>query len=127
MKSMINTVKSVSCLFVVLMLISCVDEVDAIVPPVSSTVSISRTLPVLYIDTENHEPVVSKDVYLNATYRLDPMGIDGVEALGTEADPLPVQIRGRGHSSWKGLKKPYKIKLGKKTAIMGMPENKHWA
>lgn len=124
---MINTVKSVSCLFVVLMLISCVDEVDAIVPPVSSTVSISRTLPVLYIDTENHEPVVSKDVYLNATYRLDPMGIDGVEALGTEADPLPVQIRGRGHSSWKGLKKPYKIKLGKKTAIMGMPENKHWA
>lgn len=124
---MINTVKSVSCLFVVLMLISCVDEVDAIVPPVSSTVSISRTLPVLYIDTENHEPVVSKDVYLKATYRLDPMGIDGVEALGTEADPLPVQIRGRGHSSWKGLKKPYKIKLGKKTAIMGMPENKHWA
>ncbi len=55
------------------------------------------------------------------------MGTEGIEALGTEAEPLPMQIRGRGHSSWKGAKKPYKLKLEKKTAIMGMPENKHWA
>ncbi len=87
----------------------------------------SGTLPVLYIETEDHKPIVSKEVYLNATYRLDPMGLEDVEPLGTETDPLPMQIRGRGHSSWKGAKKPYKIKLNKKTSIMGMPKNKHWA
>lgn len=70
---------------------------------------------------------MSKEVYLNATYSLDPMGAEDIEALGTKYAPLPMQIRGRGHSSWKGAKKPYKIKLDKKTAVMGMPKNKHWA
>lgn len=124
---MTNIVKVVGCFLVALTLISCTDEIDAANPPVSSTISISGTLPVLYIETEGRSPIVSKEVYLNATYRLDPMGAEGVEALGTEAEPLPMQIRGRGHSSWKGPKKPYKIKLAKRTAMMGMPKNKHWA
>ena len=38
-----------------------------------------------------------------------------------------MNIRGRGHSSWKGDKKPYKIKLDEKLSLMGMPKNKHWA
>ena len=124
---MTNLVKVVGCFLVALTLISCTDEVEAATPPVSSTISISGTLPVLYIETEGRSPIVSKEVYLNATYRLDPMGVEGIEALGTEAEPLPMQIRGRGHSSWEGPKKPYKIKLAKKTAMMGMPQNKHWA
>lgn len=124
---MTNLVKVIGCFLVALTLISCTDEVEAATPPVSSTISISGTLPVLYIETEGRSPIVSKEVYLNATYRLDPMGVEGIEALDTEAEPLPMQIRGRGHSSWKGPKKPYKIKLAKKTAMMGMPQNKHWA
>jgi len=96
-------------------------------PSIPKGIQASGTLPVLYIETEGRSPIVSKEVYLNATYRLDPMGVEGIEALGTEAEPLPMQIRGRGHSSWKGPKKPYKIKLAKKTAMMGMPKNKHWA
>ncbi len=124
---MTNLVKVIGCFLVALTLISCTDEVEAATPPVSSTISISGTLPVLYIETEGRSPIVSKEVYLNATYRLDPMGVEGIEALGTKAAPLPMQIRGRGHSSWKGSKKPYKIKLEKKTSIMGMPKNKHWA
>lgn len=124
---MTNLVKVIGCFLVALTLISCTDEVEAATTPVSSTISISGTLPVLYIETEGRSPIVSKEVYLNATYRLDPMGVEGIEALGTEAEPLPMQIRGRGHSSWKGPKKPYKIKLAKKTTMMGMPQNKHWA
>lgn len=124
---MTNLVKVIGCFLVALTLISCTDEVEAATPPVSSTISISGTLPVLHIDTENNKPIVSKEVYLNATYRLDPMGAEDIEALGTKDAPLPMQIRGRGHSSWKGAKKPYKIKLDKKTAVMGMPKNKHWA
>lgn len=111
---MTNTIKAISCLFVVLMLISCTDEIDTTDPPISPTVSVSGTLPVMYIETENRKPIVSKDEYLNVTYRLDPMETEGIEALGTEAAPLPMQIRGRGHSSWKGLKKPYKIRMAKR-------------
>lgn len=96
-------------------------------PPDTSETTISGTIPVLYIETENHKPVVSKEEYLNASYWLDPMGTEDIEAFGTKAEPLPMQIRGRGHSSWKGEKKPYKLKLDKKTALMGMPRNKHWA
>ena len=108
-------------------LVSCSEDVEATISPIPSEITVSGTLPVLYIETENHAPIVSKEVYLNATYRLDPMGAEDVEPLGTESDPLPMQIRGRGHSSWKGVKKPYKLKLSEKTAIMGMPKNKHWA
>lgn len=115
------------CLILAISLMSCTDDIEVNEPTSPNDASISGTLPVLYIDTDNHRPVTSKTEYLNATYRLDPLDIDDIEPLGSEVDPLPMQIRGRGHSSWKGAKKPYKIKLGKKTAIMGMPKNKHWA
>lgn len=107
--------------------VSFTEDVKAAEITAKSEITISGTLPVLYIDTENRAPIVSKEEYLNATYRLDPMGAEDVEALGSEEEPLPMQIRGRGHSSWKGAKKPYKIKLEKKTALMGMAKNKHWA
>lgn len=88
----------------------------------------SGTLPVLYIDTENQAPVLTKTDYVAATYYLDPKGAEGVEAFGTEAAPLPLQIRGRGNYTWTGFdKKPYRLKLGKKQALMGMAKSKHWA
>lgn len=125
--TMTNIIKTIGMLFVALMLISCSDETDAVNPPRTPDKTISGTIPALYIETENHAPIVSKTEYLNATYWLDPMGAEDISALGSKTEPLPMQIRGRGHSSWKGAKKPYKIKLDKKTAVMGMPKNKHWA
>lgn len=113
-------IRTICGLLAALTLLCCVEEPKA-------AVTFSGTLPVLHIDTEGHAPVVSKETYLNATYWLDPLGAEGVQPLGSQAEPLPMQIRGRGHSSWKGYKKPYKIKLGKKTAMIGMPKNKHWA
>ena len=124
MKKIINII---GCYLTLLIFVSCVNDIYATEPPSQSVVSVSGTLPVIYIDTENHQPIISKEEYLNATYWLDPMNAEGIEALGTKDEPLPLQIRGRGHSSWKGAKKPYKIKLGQKTSIMGMPKNKHWA
>lgn len=35
-------------------------------------------------------------------------------------------IRGRGNSTWREEKKPYKIKLSKKAALLGLARNKHW-
>lgn len=88
----------------------------------------SGTLPVLHIDTENNAPILTKTDYVAATYYLDPKGVEGVEAFGSEAAPLPLQIRGRGNYTWTGFdKKPYRLKLDKKQALMGMEKSKHWA
>lgn len=88
----------------------------------------SGTLPVMFINTENGAEIVSKDDYINATYYLDNMGIDGVESFGSVDEQLPLEIRGRGNWTWRGFdKKPYRIKLGSKTKLLGMNKSKHFA
>ena len=79
-------------------------------------------LPVVYIDTENGAPIVSKEDYINANMKIQgsadhPTGLyDGL-----------IEIRGRGNSTWRDSpKKPYKIKLDKKTSLFDMGKNKHW-
>ncbi len=114
-------------LIVTILFASCTDDINAGVQPSPTGVTISGTLPVMYIETENRRPITSKTEYLDAKYWLDPLENSEYDALGTESEPLPMQIRGRGHSSWKGAKKPYKIKFDKKTSLMGMPKNKHFA
>lgn len=122
-----SLIRQLSIFIVALLLMSCTEDSMANEPEPQSPNTVSGTIPALYIETENHAPIVSKTEYLNATYWLDPMGAEDIPTLGSKAQPLPMQIRGRGHSSWKGAKKPYKIKLDKKTEVMGMPKNKHWA
>lgn len=88
----------------------------------------SGTLPVMFIETAGHAPVVSKDDYVAATYWLDPMGAEGIDAIGSAEAPLDLQIKGRGNYTWIGFdKKPYRLKLDKKAALMGMDKNKHFA
>ncbi len=113
------------CLVAILLLSSCSD--DDTTPVQTGIPEVSGTLPVLYIETEGRAPVTSKTEYLDAVYWLDPSGVDGIETVGTESAPEALQIRGRGHSSWKAPKKPYKLKLGKKTALAGLAKNKHFA
>ena len=108
-------------------LMSCNEEVITDTPDISASATISGTLPVLYIETQNNTPITSKTEYLDATYWLTTPSDSHIEPIGSASIPLPMQIRGRGHSSWKSAKKPYKIKLGKKASLLGMPENKHWA
>ena len=94
----------------------------------ANAVSPSGTLPVMYITTENNKPITSKEDYLNATYYLDAMGISGYENIGSKAAPKNMEIRGRGNYSWTGFdKKPYRIKLADKQALLGMKKSKHFA
>ena len=97
-----SLIRQLSIFTVALLLMSCTEDSLANEPEPQSPNTVSGSIPALYIETENHAPIVSKTEYLNATYWLDPMGAEGA-------------------------KKPYKIKLDKKTAVMGMPKNKHWA
>ena len=65
----------------------------------------SGTLPTIYIETKNHQPITSKTVYIPGTYYIvDNQNPD--MNIGSEDSPVALEIRGRGHSSWKGAKKP---------------------
>lgn len=86
----------------------------------------SGTLPVMYIETQNHQPITSKTVYVPATYYM----VDNLNPdmnIGSKDTPEQLEIRGRGNSSWRDVKKPYKIKLANKTSLLGMKKNRHWA
>lgn len=88
----------------------------------------SGTLPVMFIETENNEPITSTETYINALYRLDNMGIDNIEPIATADSMFAMQIRGRGNYTWRDFeKKPYRIKLDKKAALLGMNKSKHFA
>lgn len=93
----------------------------------SFDLSPTGTLPVLYVNTTDAQPVNSKNAYLEGSYYLDPMGLDDVEAVGSPEKPLALQIKGRGNATWnKHYKKPYRVKFDKKAEILGMKKSKHF-
>lgn len=93
-----------------------------------AAVSPSGTLPVLYIQTENNAPITSKEDYINATYYLDNKGLSDYQSIGSKAQPLNMEIRGRGNYTWRDFdKKPYRIKLADKQPLLGMTKSKHFA
>ena len=81
----------------------------------------STGLPILYINTENNAPITSKDNYINAALTLiaNEQGEEPLTAIDME-------IRGRGNTTWKMPKKPYRIKFEDKTELLGMPADKSW-
>ena len=81
-------------------------------------------LPVVYINTENGAEIVSKEDYINAE-----LIIQGNETYNSGTTKLyngDTEIRGRGNSTWGQPKKPYRLKLDKKTDLLGMGKSKHW-
>lgn len=87
----------------------------------------SGTLPVLYIITEGHRDIVSRDHYLHADWWIEAKGTGGYQSIGSAQQPLGMQIKGRGNFSWTNLdKKGLRIKLDSKREMMGMPSNRHW-
>ncbi len=80
-------------------------------------------LPVVYIETENRAPIITKEEYIDAELRIQG------NAEFDSADCLydgKAEIRGRGNSTWMADKKPYRIKLDSKADLFGMGKSKHW-
>ena len=114
-------------------------------PPDETTGILSGTLPVLYINvytdeshtTLNNEIISTnlahKNYFSFADYWLDMNGCawleeEGGKSIGTEGEPLPLEIKARGNWTRIGFaKKPFKIKLGKKQKMLGMSNSKHFA
>ena len=86
----------------------------------------SGTLPVMFINTEGHRDIASKEEYLHADWWLDNMGIEEFESIGSAEAPLGMQIKGRGNYTWSLDKKPFRIKLDEKQPLMGMNSNRHF-
>lgn len=82
----------------------------------------SYTLPVVYITTTTGTDIVSKEEYITGSFSIDYNGSTDYENI----DDALINIRGRGNSSWKLDKKPYKIKFDKKTSLFGLEEAKDW-
>ena len=79
------------------------------------------------IDAMNSSPDKSAECYGNILIS-SPEGYVS-EYTGKAVDDYSLTldyIRGRGNSTWEAPKKPYKVKLAKKTDLFGMGKNKHW-
>jgi hypothetical protein len=80
---------------------------------------LENRLPKIIINTEGSLPIESKELYQNATIVVD--GAENYPSLTASG-----KVRGRGNSTWTLPKKPYRIKLDKKTPILGLAAEKDW-
>jgi len=83
------------------------------------TVDWEASVPHIYIETAGNSPIVSKDDYLQATIKIEGLG-------AFENYSGTTRIKGRGNSTWGFPKKPYRLKLDKKAALLGLAEEKDW-
>ena len=87
----------------------------------------SGTLPVLFINTDGHRAIVSKEEYLQAQWWIDPMGHEEFQSIGSAQEPQGMLIKGRGNATWTNVdKKSFRLKFDKKHKVLGMPSSRHW-
>ena len=77
-------------------------------------------LPVVYIDTED-----GRDIAFKADEKSANVRVQGNAEFKQQYDGA-AKVKGRGNSTWGMPKKPYKVKLDKKTDMFGFGKNKHW-
>jgi hypothetical protein len=106
--------------------ISVVSKIDA-AKTASFELSVSDALmetglPVLYVETQDHRPIVSKDEYVKMELRI----VSDNPEYCIEKSGFEDGIRGRGNTTWGYPKKPYRIKFDKKTSLFGLTSAKSW-
>ena len=80
-------------------------------------------VPTISITTDDGKMITSKEVYVGATITIDGAGV--FPSMKT----TPVQIKGRGNSSWvnsASAKNPYRLKFDEKVKPFGMTKGKSW-
>lgn len=94
----------------------------------------SYTLPILHVDVLDADGRYNDEVadynlahkeYFDAQYWIDNAGKNNI---GSADAPLKTQIKARGnYTRQKYIKKPFKLKLDKKQALLGLSKSKHFA
>ena len=80
-------------------------------------------VPVVRINTNNGKMISSKTTYLDAQISIDGAGVF------PSMPYTPVQVRGRGNSSWSSNqwdKNPYRLKFDEKKKPFGLTNGKNW-
>lgn len=80
----------------------------------------ATSVPRIDINIANGEFVTSKDYFLDAEITIDGQGVF------PDMAKTPVQIKGRGNSSWGWPKRPYRLKFENKVKPFGMTKGKSW-
>ena len=80
-------------------------------------------LPMMYIVTDGLREVTSKEDYIYATMSLTE---DVRTRAAGDVVEASVNIKGRGNSSWKFPKKPYRLKFDEKVSMLDMHKDKSW-
>lgn len=75
-------------------------------------------LPVVYVDTEDGQPINSKDTYVNSKITIT----NNDRVIHTNS----MRIRGRGNATWTYPKKPYRFKLDNKANLLDMGVHNNW-
>lgn len=83
---------------------------------------VQSKIPVVVINTDGGATVESNEEYIGGTCYMNCDEVTGFTGISEET----IQIRGRGHSTWKWEKKPYKIKFDSKTSLFGLEAGKDW-
>ncbi|MBR5087257.1 MAG: CotH kinase family protein [Muribaculaceae bacterium] len=92
-------------------------------PEYSYDATISGTLPVVYLNTQDSATIVSKHYYINGTLWIE----DETQALGSADEPLTIEVKGRGNWTWyNSYKKPYKVKFNSKQSPLGLDKSRHF-
>lgn len=81
---------------------------------------INTELPVVHIETPENVEITSKDIWTEGSTISIHLPDGSIDYVGN------MSIRGRGNSTWGYPKKPYAIKLDKKSKVLGMPKHKRW-
>lgn len=86
---------------------------DTVKPAAAATWGLPAAPVRLTIKTAGGAKVDSKDVYVKGS-----MTLQGVS--------YPLEIKGRGNTTWQWPKKPYKLKLSTAASLLGMPAERDW-
>lgn len=77
-------------------------------------------LPIINMTTDNGLPITNREDYTTGT-----VGVFG-NGIVSDLPVVPMEIRGRGNSTWAMPKKPYQMKLADKAAFLDMENDKKW-
>jgi len=89
-----------------------------------------ENLPIIEIETEEHQVPIDKENYINCSFKLsnceDETHNIEVSMKNKYGDDDSVGIRLRGNTTRLMDKKPYRIKFDSKTSLFGLEKNKSW-
>ena len=129
----------IACLlFSAVIIIITADASCALDPKIPETALPDNGLPVVVIEIDETEGHTIEDMNNSPNHSVECKGSMKIivpdkfkycdlEIAPESLGPVPLDyIRGRGNSTWKAAKKPYKIKLKDNADAFGLGENKHW-